>query len=195
MKKLLLLIVCAMLMACSAQSEPPRPLAFVGTDVMGSGLGRDFELDGQDGKRYRLSNFHGKVVVLFFGFTHCPDVCPTTMQTLAKTMQMLGANSKDVQVLFVTLDPARDTQQVLSKFVPAFHLRFIGLRGSEAEIAKVAADFKVFYQKQPLGGKGGYSIDHSSGIYLFDRQGALRVYAGHGQSTRDMAHDIALLLQ
>jgi len=134
------------------------------------------------------------VVVLFFGYTHCPDVCPTTMDDLSKALKLLGQRRSEVQVLFVTLDPERDTQQVLAKYVPYFDDSFIGLYGDAATTARVAADFKVFYRKQASPGGSGYTLDHSAGMYVFDKKGKIRVYLNHGQNPQDIAHDLKVLL-
>jgi protein SCO1/2 len=162
------------------------------TDVTGAKFGRDFALTDHHGTPRRLADFRGKVVVVFFGFTHCPDVCPTTLAELAAAMRELGEQAREVQVLFVTLDPERDTPAVLRQYVPAFHPAFLGLHGDAQAIARTASEFKVFYQKQPAAA-GGYSLDHTAGIYLFDRQGRLRVFAQQGQEMAALLHDIRLL--
>jgi protein SCO1 len=188
----LLLLLC--LPGCSAKQEA-ADAAFVGTDIAGAKLGADFDLVDHDAKPRHLSDFRGKLVALFFGYTHCPDVCPTTMADLAKALKLLGPLGGDVQVLFVTLDPERDTAEVLKRYVPSFNPGFMGLRGDKAATDKVAADFKIFFAKQESGSKSGYTIDHSAGVYVFDRKGDLRLYLNHGQSAKDIAHDFGLLLK
>lgn len=188
-----LFCVCLILVACSGGQGAGGKSAFVGTDVTGAELGNALTLTDHHGKPRALKDFHGKVVALFFGYTHCPDVCPTTLDDLAKAVGLLGERRSDVQVLFVTLDPERDTQQVLAQYVPAFDSSFIGMYGDVATTERVAADFKVFHQKQASAGKSGYTIDHSAGVYVFDKKGALRVYLGHGQKPQDIAHDFTQL--
>jgi protein SCO1/2 len=188
-----LLCACLLLAACSGDSDGTAQESFIGTDVSGADFGNALELTDHHGQPRSLGDFRGKVVALFFGYTHCPDVCPTTLDDLAKAVKLLGARRDEVQVLFVTLDPERDTQQVLAQYVPAFDEGFLGLYGDAATTARVAADFKVFFQKQASGGKSGYTIDHSAGIYVFDKQGSLRIYLSHGQKPKDIAHDFTRL--
>ncbi|HEX5364632.1 MAG TPA: SCO family protein [Gallionella sp.] len=167
---------------------------FVGSVVDGGHVGSTAVLAGHDGKPHRLADFRGKAVLLFFGYTHCPDVCPTAMAELNRAMLLLGARAKEVQVLFVTLDPERDTAAVLSRYVPYFNPAFIGLRG-DAEVTKqLARDFKAFYARQASDSRSGYTIDHEAGVYVFDRQGDLRLYMSHGLGGKEIAHDLALLL-
>jgi protein SCO1/2 len=193
MRKVLLVVLCLVCVACGFGQEPAES-QFVGTDVTGAAFGEGFRLTDHRGQLKVLSDFHGKVVALFFGYTHCPDVCPTTMDDLAKALKLLGDRGSQVQVLFVTLDPERDTQEVLAKYVPSFDQSFIGLRGDSATIARTAKSFKVFYQKQDSGSRSGYTIDHSGGVYVFDKKGALRLFLNHGQKPQDIAHDLALIL-
>ncbi len=147
------------------------------------------------GKVRKLSDFHGKVVVMFFGFTHCPDVCPTTLAELANALKRLGPDAKRVQVLLVTVDPQRDTPALLSAYVTAFDPSFLGMTGSAQQIADVAKEFKVIYQKMEGSRPDNYSMDHSAGTFIFDSQGRLRLYAGYGQGAEVFAHDIGQLLQ
>lgn len=172
-------------------SESPR---FVSTDISGGDWGRDFALADHNGQSRKLADFRGKAVVLFFGYTHCPDVCPTTLATMRDAMGLLGADASRVQVLFATLDPARDTPQLLEQYVPGFHPGFIGLRGDEAAIAALAKEFKVFYARQPGKTPDSYSIDHSTGSYAFDPQGRLRLLIRHGEMPGNVAADLKLLL-
>jgi protein SCO1/2 len=163
------------------------------TDVTGAKFGRDFALADHDGRARTLADFRGKVVAVFFGFTQCPDVCPTTLGDLAAVMKELGERSGEVQVLFVTLDPERDTPALLKQYVSAFHPAFLGLHGDAEAIARTAGEFKVFYQKHPAA-SGGYSLDHTAGIYLFGREGRLRVFAPVGAQNAALLHDLRLLL-
>lgn len=188
-----LLCACLGLAACSGEPGAGGESKFVGTDVSGAAFGNALALTDHHGKPRALQDYRGKVVALFFGYTHCPDVCPTTLDDLAKAVGLLGERRSDVQVLFVTLDPERDTQQVLAQYVPAFDSSFIGMYGDVATTERVAADFKVFHQKQASAGKSGYTIDHSAGVYVFDKKGALRVYLSHGQKPQDIAHDFTQL--
>ena len=168
--------------------------AFHNTDVTGVDYAKGFTLTDHTGKQRTLEDFRGKLVVMFFGYTQCPDVCPTTMSEMATVMKELGPAAADVQVLFVTVDPERDTQELLSHYVPAFDKRFIGLYGNAEQTAKVAKDFKVFYAKQPGGEPGSYTVDHTAGSYVFDRQGQLRLFIRHNQGPAIIAHDLRQLL-
>lgn len=177
--------------ACTDQAEAPR---FKLVDVTGAAFGKELALTDHNGQRRTLADFRGKAVTVFFGFTHCPDVCPTTLGEMAVVMKELGADAGRLQVLFVTVDPERDTAEVLQRYVPAFHPAFLGLTGSAEDLSRVAKEFKIFYQKQPLPG-GGYSMDHSAGTYIFDAQGRLRLFAQYGAGAPALLHDIRLLLQ
>lgn len=172
----------------------PVDSAFKNTDVTGLGYAREFALTDHNGKPRTLADFKGKAVIIFFGFTHCPDVCPTTLGEMANVMQELGPQADKVQVLFITVDPERDTPELLAKYVPAFHPSFIGLTGDKAAIEKVAKEFRVFYQKVPGKEAGSYSVDHTAGSYLFDPQGRIRLFIRHGQGTEPIVHDLKLLL-
>ena len=184
----LILCLALMLSGCS------QPVSFKATDISGTEWGKNFSLTDHHGKARQLSDFKGKAVVLFFGYTQCPDVCPTTLTSMRDALGLMGENSSRVQVLFVTLDPARDTTQLLAQYVPMFHPSFIGLSGDEATIAAVAKDFKVFYAKQAGSTPGSYSIDHSTGSYAFDPQGRLRLLLRHGETPDNVAADLKLLL-
>jgi len=188
--RLCLLVLLLSLGACQ-QGES----GFRATDITGAEFGRDFALADHTGRPRTLADFRGKVVVMFFGFTHCPDVCPTTLAELAVAVKKLGADGDRVQVLLVTVDPERDTPQVLSQYVSAFDPRFLALRGTAEEIARVAKEFKIIYQKVAGARPDSYTMDHSAGTYIFDPQGRLRLYVSYGQGPEVFAHDIALLLQ
>ena len=189
MKRLFVFAMLLMLTACT-----PKPVAFVGTDITGADFPKPLTLTDHFGKKRTMSDFAGKVVVLFFGYTHCPDVCPTTMIELKNTMKILGNKSDQVQVLFVTVDPARDTQQVLSQFVPSFDKRFLGLWGSLQETAETIGNFKIYYSKVKGKTDADYTIDHSAGMYVFDKAGKIRLYTSFGQKPADIASDIEKLL-
>jgi protein SCO1/2 len=179
-----------LLVGCGAQSGPK----FEATDVTGADFGRNFTLTDQNGKPRTLADFRGKAVVVFFGYTQCPDVCPTTMAALKQAMEKLGPDADRVQVLFITVDPERDTQDLLSKYVPAFDPRFLGLYGDADATARTAKEFKVIYQKVPGTTPGQYSMDHSAGTYIYDPQGRLRLYVGQAQGADVFAHDLKALL-
>ena len=162
--------------------------------MTGATFGRDFNLLDTNGKPRTLADYRGKAVVIFFGYTQCPDVCPTTLAELAEVMKKLGPEADRVQVLFVTVDPERDTPDLLSKYVPAFDPRFAGLYGDAAATERVAKEFKIIYQKQPGATPGSYTVDHSAGTYIFDPQGRLRLYVSYGQGPDVFAHDLRELL-
>jgi protein SCO1 len=180
------------LVACGFHQANPEK--FVGTDLTGTDFGGDFVLTDHHGNQHHFKDYVGKTVVLFFGYTHCPDVCPTTLSDLAKAMKLLGAKADKIQVLFVTLDPERDTQDVLAKFVPSFDPRFVGLYGSPQQIEQAAKTFKVFYEKQASDGKLGYTIDHNAGSFVFDKQGKVRIYFKFGQKPDEMVSDLNQIL-
>jgi protein SCO1/2 len=168
--------------------------SFKNADITGADYGKDFRLTDHTGKVRTLADFRGKVVVVFFGYTQCPDVCPTTMLEMKQVIEQLGPDGKRVQVLFVTIDPERDTPQLLAQYVPAFDPGFIGLYGDGETTAKVAKDFKVFYQKVPGSKPGTYTVDHTAGSYVFDPQGRLRLFVRHGTAA-NLAADIGTLLR
>ena len=184
------LLAAAALAGCGSGTP-----AFKASDVTGTTYGREFALTGHDGRPRTLADFRGKVVVLFFGYTHCPDVCPTTLSELAEAMKQLGPDAERVQVLFVTVDPDRDTPQLLAQYVPAFNPAFLGLHGDADTVARTAKEFRVFYQKQPGRTAGSYTVDHSAGTFVFDPQGRLRVYVSYGQGPEVFVHDIRELLR
>ena len=183
-----LLALSVLLAACSA--EAPK---FRSTDITGADFGRALELTGHDGKPRTLADFRGKAVVLFFGFTHCPDVCPTTLADAAAVMKQLGKDADRVQVLMVTVDPERDTPEVLAKYVPAFDPRFLGLYGDAAATQRAAKEFKIHYEKRKAG--DSYSVDHSGQSYVLDPQGRLRLFVRHDRIALDLAEDLRALLK
>lgn len=187
-------LVAVMLVALLAAGCAKQGPKFEASDITGASFGRDFALQDPQGRTRTLEDFRGKVVVVFFGYTNCPDVCPATLAALAQAMKELGARSDHVQVLFITVDPSRDTASLLAKYVPAFDPRFVGLRGDDDATAKVAKEFHVIYQKVPGATPGSYTVDHSAGSYVYDPQGLLRLYVANGQGPDVFAHDIGLLL-
>ena len=180
-----------LLAACSPKPE------FKNIDITGStAFGKDFSLVDPDGNVRTLADFKGKVVVMFFGYTQCPDICPTTLTEMQQVMTLLGPKSDKVQVVFVTVDPERDTAAILKQYVPSFDSRFLGLRpADEAALEKVTKDFKIYYKKVPGTIPGSYTMDHSAGSYAFDPEGRLRLYIKHAQGPETLAHDLKELLK
>ena len=189
-RRTLAAVATALLAACSPSS--PK---FDASDITGASFGRGFSLEDPTGASRTLADFRGKAVVLFFGYTQCPDVCPTTLSTLAQAMKLLGADADRVQVLFVTIDPARDTPALLAQYVPAFDPRFLGLWGHAEATGRTAKEFKIVYEKVPGATPGSYTMDHSAGSYVFDPQGRLRLYVAYGQGAEVYAHDLRILLR
>lgn len=196
MKKLLTaLMLSAAVLAAGCDKLSTKTPAFVNTDITGLDYAKGFSLTDHTGKPRTLQDFRGKLVVVFFGYTQCPDVCPTTMAKMATVMKELGPASKDVQVLFITLDPERDTQELLNAYVPAFHPSFIGLRGDAEATARTAKEFKVFYAKTPSGDDPkNYMVDHMTGSYVFDREGRVRLLVRHEAEPGAIASDLRQLL-
>lgn len=185
---LFVLVLAAVLAGC----EQPKP--FNSTDLTGIGWGKDFSLTDHHGKPRRLADFKGKVVVIFFGYTQCPDVCPGNMSNMREVLAKLGPEAERVQMLFISVDPERDTPELLAQYVPAFHPSFLGLYGDAATTLATAKEFKVFYQKQPGSTPGTYTVDHTAGSYAFDPQGRLRLYLRHGETAERIAEDLKKLL-
>lgn len=180
-----------MLAGCSGESATQ----FRNTDITGADYATGFELTDHTGERRSLEDFRGKVVTVFFGFTQCPDVCPQSLAVMNDVMQELGDDGEKLQVLFITVDPERDTEELLAHYVPRFHPSFLGLYGDAEETAKVAEDFRVFYAKSGDTEGMNYTIDHSAGTYVFDPEGRLRLYVRHGEPAETIAHDVAMLLE
>ncbi|MDD2914308.1 MAG: SCO family protein [Gallionella sp.] len=189
MRSLFILLLAALLAGCE---KPKLPSPFHADDVTPMFTQADFRLTDQHGKTRTLADFRGKAVVLFFGYTHCPDVCPTTMADLALVMGKLGTNASKLQVLFITVDPERDKPEMLAQYASAFHPSFLGLHGDAQATAQAAKAFSVLYQKQPT--SSGYNVDHSVGTFLIDPNGKVRLQAPLGQSADWLADDIKLLL-
>jgi protein SCO1/2 len=187
------LVVCALVagaLVAACERDAPK---FQLTDITGVPFGKKLELTDHNGKRRTLEDFKGKVVALFFGFTHCPDACPTTLAELSAVARELGPEADRMQVLVVTVDPERDTPDVLRQYVPSFNPAFLGLHGTAEETTATAKEFKVFFQKQPLPG-GSYTVDHSAGVFVFDTAGRLRLFGQYGAGAKALLHDIRLLL-
>ena len=193
-----LALSCVLLVALSAGCDSGRrdaPSAFSGVDITGAEYGKELALSDHTGRPRILADFQGKLVAVFFGYTHCPDVCPTTLAELAQTMKLLGAQADQVQVLFVTLDPARDDAAMLARYVPSFYPSFLGLRGDDAATVKAARSFRVFFEKQPGKGPQDYSLDHTAGVFVIDRQGRARLFFNLGLRPEQMAADLRVLLR
>jgi len=191
MKKIVLLFL---ILICLVSCQNSNQQTFVGTDISSVRMDTAFSLKDFNGRIRTLEDFKGKVVVLFFGFTHCPDICPTTLTDLKKTMVLLKDKASAVQVIFITLDPARDTEDVLKKFIPTFNSSFLGLTGTESDIDKVANQLKIFNKKVNDGSKAGYTIDHSAGLYVIDKKGSIKLHISNGQKPEDLARDLAKLI-
>ncbi|MGE8494156.1 SCO family protein [Comamonas sp.] len=177
------------LTACKSKAD------FNAIDLTGSKeYGQDFSMPDQHGQRRSMADFKGKVVLVFFGFTQCPDVCPTTLGDLAAVKQKLGAKGDKLQVIFASVDPSRDTPEILKAYLANFDPSFLALRGSDEETAKMAKDFKVYYKRVEGQTPGSYTMDHTAGDYIFDPQGRLRLYSRYGTPVETLAKDIEQLI-
>lgn len=180
-------------LALAACGEQNTTTSFHGSDISGSGLGADLNMTDHTGQTRTLADFNGKALLVFFGFTHCPDVCPTAMAQLAQTMQVLGEDARNVQVAMISVDPERDTPERLAQYVKAFHPDFIGLTGTPEQLKQTAGSFRAFYGKVEQG-NGDYSMDHSASFYLFDKEGNARVLIRPDADPQQIADDIQALL-
>ncbi len=179
------------LTACGPSGKPQ----FKAVDITGANYAHDFALPDADGRQRSMADFKGKLVVVFFGFTQCPDVCPTTLVELAGVRKALGADGQKVQGVFITVDPERDTPQVLKAYTDNFGADFVALRGSADQTRAVAKAFKVFYAKVPGKTEDSYTMDHTAGSYIFDTQGRIRLFSRYGSGAEALKHDLQLLLQ
>jgi protein SCO1/2 len=186
------LAIAGALFAAGCDSQPKTP--FNGVDVTGSDVGRELRLNDFNGKPRTLDEFRGKVILVTFGYTQCPDVCPTTLQDLNLAIKKLGADASRVQVLFVTVDPKRDKPELLRQYVPAFNPSFIGLYGDDEATKKVEGEFKIYAAERPGKTPDTYTVDHSAQTYAYDPQGRLRLVIGYGFTPDAMASDLRLLL-
>lgn len=168
--------------------------AFKAIDVSGADFGRELALSDAEGRPRSLADFRGKVTVIFFGYAQCPDVCPTTLAELAEARRALGPAGQDVQGVFVTVDPERDTPEMLRDYVRAFDPSFVALRGSPEQTREAAKAFKIFYAKVPGKTEGSYTVDHTAGAYILDREARLRLFTRHGTGAEALVHDLKLLL-
>lgn len=188
-RNFLLAVLCLLAVACNR-----APVEFRNTDLTGATFARQFTLSDHNAQIRTLGDFKGKVVVIFFGYASCPDICPSTLSRLAAVMKALGSESEKVQVLFVTVDPERDTAERLRDFVPWFHPSFLGLRGDAQETKSVSEEFRVFSARREVGSQLGYVLDHSSGAYVYDPAGRIRLYVKDTASVEEIVADIRLLL-
>jgi len=189
------LMLAASLMACGPAGKPAtEKLQFKGTDITGAEYGRTLALTDQDGKARTLADFKGKVVVVFFGYTQCPDVCPTTMTELAQVKKSLGKDGERLQGVFVTIDPERDTPTVLKGYMGSFDPSFVALRGTLDQTKEAAKEFKVFFAKVPGRTPDSYTMDHTAGSYVFDSTGKLRLFVRYGSGTDALAADLKTLI-
>jgi len=175
--------------ACSKDAA-----SFHASNITGAEIGKNWSLPDVDGTVRTAADFSGKVTVVFFGFVTCPDVCPTALAELAQVRERLGDDADKLQVLFVTVDPERDTPEIVSAYLEQFDPSFIGLRGDAEQLAAAAKAFKVFYAKVPMGDAGNYTMDHSAGLYLFDPKGEIRLYARGDMTPDQLASDIRHLM-
>ena len=189
MKQFLAAIVLLLTLQACDSSGP----SFLNTDVTGADYGKELSLTDHTGKPRTLAEFRGKIVVVFFGYTRCPDVCPTTLSEMKMILDKLGEDRKKIQVLFVTIDPERDTPELLARYVPAFDPSFLGLYGDEVATIKAAKEFKVFFQKVPGKTPDSYTMDHTAASYIIDTRGRLRLFARYGQPD-SIATDLQTLL-
>jgi protein SCO1 len=189
-RALFLSIFAIFLMACS-----PDKTKFVSIDLTGADYAKDFVLTDQNGQARSVKDFAGKVVVVFFGFVQCPDVCPTSMAELASIKKSLGSDANKLQAVFITVDPERDTPEVLKAYMTNFDPTFLALRPTLEQLPVIAKDFKIYYKKVEGRTAGSYSMDHSAGSYVYDTQGRLRLYNRYGSGAEGLTSDIRLLLQ
>ncbi len=193
---LIALLAVAGLASCDKFGLPGLSKAgFSGVDITGAEYGRVLALPDADGRERTLADFKGKVTVIFFGYTQCPDVCPTTMAELARVKEAMGVEGQRVQGVFVTVDPERDTPEILKAYVANFDPGFVALRGSREQTAAAAREFKVFYAKVPGKTPGSYTVDHTAGSYVFDAKGQLRLFERYGTPTEALAADLRRVLK
>ena len=186
--------LAAGMLATLGACTPPAPV-FASVDVTGLDYAKDFSLTDHNGKQRHIADFAGKVVVLFFGYTQCPDVCPTTMAELAEVKKSLGADGERLQVLFVTVDPERDTPALLKAYMANFDPSFLALYTTPEGLAAVAKDYKIYYKKVDGATPTSYTMDHSAGSYVYDTKGKVRLFTRYGAGPKVLADDIRLLLK
>jgi protein SCO1/2 len=170
-------------------------VAFKGVDITGAYYAKELNLPDQNGQVRKIKDFSGKLVVVFFGYTQCPDVCPTTMQELAEVKRLLGSDGDKLQAVFVTVDPERDTTELLKAYVENFDASFVALRPTPEQLPVIAKDFKIYYKRVEGKTPTSYTMDHSAGSYTFDAQGRVRLFNRYGMGAEALAHDFKLLLK
>jgi protein SCO1/2 len=181
------------LLGLSACSEP-KP-AFKAVDITGADYAKELNLTDQNGQVRKLKDFSGKLVVVFFGYTQCPDVCPTTMQELAEVKGLLGPDGDKLQAVFVTVDPERDTTELLKAYVENFDASFVALRPTQEQLPAIAKEFKIYFKRVEGKTPTSYTMDHSAGSYTFDTQGRVRLFNRYGMGAQALADDFKLLLK
>jgi protein SCO1/2 len=187
----LLTLAGSLLAGCAPEGKPQ----FKAVDLTGADYARDFALPDADGRMRSIKDFQGKAVVVFFGYTQCPDVCPTTLSEIAEAKKLLGADGSKVQGVFITVDPERDKPELLKAYMASFGPDFVALRGTPEQTAAVAKDFKVFYRRSEGKTPGSYAMDHTAASYVYDPQGRLRLYTRYGSGAQALADDLKLLLK
>jgi protein SCO1 len=186
--------IAAPLAACDGARPGAAKPAFEGIDITGAEYARKLDLPDVDGKPRTLADFSGKVAVVFFGYTQCPDVCPTTMAELAEVKRALGPDGARVVGVFVSVDPERDTPELLKAYLAAFGADFVGLRGTPEQTREAAKEFKVFFAKVPGKTETSYTVDHTAGSYVFDTRGRVRLFTRYGSGAKALADDLKILL-
>lgn len=189
-RNIIALPIAMLLAGCMREN----PVSFKATDITGTGIGADFEVNDHQGILRRKPDYTGKIIVMFFGFTNCPDVCPTTLTTLSHVMQKMGRESEKIQVFMVTVDPDRDTPQIMSKYVPAFDSRFIGLVPTKQQLDELVKKFKLVVQYDKKNTAGFYSVMHTTAAYVFDARGRIRLHVSHETGVDDWIYDLRTLL-
>ena len=193
-RRALLVSVVVLLAGCDWMPGFGAKPAFKAIDITGAEYARELSLTDANGRERSLADFKGKVTLVFFGYTQCPDVCPTTLAELAAVKKALGADGERVQGVFVTVDPKRDTAEVLKAYMASFDPGFVALRGSPEQVKETARNFKVFYAQVPGRTEGSYTMDHTAGTYVFDAQGKVRLFVRYGSGAEALRHDLKLLL-
>lgn len=196
MKRAMLVVVLAvgLLGGCDRLTGGAQKPSFKAIDITGAEYARELSLPDADGKLRTLADFKGKVTLIFFGFTQCPDVCPTTLSELAAVKRELGKDGDRLQGVFVSVDPQRDTPEILKAYMASFDPSFIALRGTPEQTQAAARNFKVFYAQVPGKTEGSYTVDHTAGTYVFDAQGKVRLFVRYGSGAEALTHDLKLLL-
>jgi len=190
---LTLSVVAASVLGLVGCTEPKA--AFKGVDITGADYAKELNLPDQNGQVRKIKDFSGKLVVVFFGYTQCPDVCPTTMQELAEVKRLLGADGDKLQAVFVTVDPERDTTELLKAYVENFDASFVALRPTPEQLPLIAKEFKIYFKRVEGKTPTSYTMDHSAGSYTFDTQGKVRLFNRYGMGPEALAHDFKLLLK